>query len=162
MAGLFETLIKPDREEDPERAELVNAANILQVGEFQLLQLAYKDWFAEEIPDEQADGFFQKYIVHQSTPAWALRYARRIIDWDARGLLDMNSADYHRYDNEYYTEMPQGVKRFTIAALCLLVAIGGALLVGHYSATNSRSVLPPYFDDDELPKASGPTELRGS
>ena len=41
MTGFFQTLIQPDREEHPERALIARAANLLQVGEFQLLQLAY-------------------------------------------------------------------------------------------------------------------------
>ena len=48
--NLFETLIHPDREEHPERAEVARAANLLQIGEFQLLQLAYQDWFGTDNP----------------------------------------------------------------------------------------------------------------
>ncbi len=51
--NLFETLFHPDREEHPERKEVARAANLLQVGEFQLLQLAYKDWFDKEIPSRE-------------------------------------------------------------------------------------------------------------
>ena len=45
MTSLFQTLMKPDRE-DPgngDQADVARAANILMVGEFQLLQLAYFD-----------------------------------------------------------------------------------------------------------------------
>lgn len=43
--NFWETLLHPDKEEleNPERRVIANAANILQVGEFQLLQLAYRD-----------------------------------------------------------------------------------------------------------------------
>lgn len=41
--GLLKTLFNPEHDEHPERAEIARAANLLQVGEFQLLQLAYKD-----------------------------------------------------------------------------------------------------------------------
>ena len=47
--GLWETLLHPDREElaMKERLVVISAANQLQVGEFQLLQLAYREWFDE-------------------------------------------------------------------------------------------------------------------
>ena len=41
MGGFFHTLIKPDHDDDPEQGVIAEAANILQIGEFQLLQLAY-------------------------------------------------------------------------------------------------------------------------
>ena len=45
MKKFIRTLLRPDREETNLGAdEIARAANILQIGEFQLLQLAYKDW----------------------------------------------------------------------------------------------------------------------
>ena len=41
MNGLLKTLIKPDWDDNPERSKILNAANLLQIGEFQLIQLAY-------------------------------------------------------------------------------------------------------------------------
>ncbi len=68
--NLWETLLHPDKEEleNPERRVIADAANILQVGEFQLLQLAYRDWFCEDLPEDQADGLFQSYMVHGVVP----------------------------------------------------------------------------------------------
>ena len=40
MHGLLKTLIKPDLDENPKRSEILNAANLLHVGEFQLIQFA--------------------------------------------------------------------------------------------------------------------------
>lgn len=162
MAGLFETLMRPDHEDDPDRAEVVKAANILQIGEFQFMQLAYRDWFEEELPAEAIDDLFRRVMLRGETPAWARQYAQRIIDWDERGLLDENNPDYHRYDNDYYTVMPQGVRRFAIALTCLAFALGGGVLLSHYAVKEGTSVLPPYFEKDDLPKARRTTNLRGS
>ena len=52
MNGLLRTLIKPDWDDDPKRSEILDAANLLQVGEFQLVQLAYKDWYREELSED--------------------------------------------------------------------------------------------------------------
>jgi len=40
MNGLLKTLIRPDWDDDPKRSEILDAANLLQIGEFQLMQLA--------------------------------------------------------------------------------------------------------------------------
>ena len=52
MQGFFKTLIRPDQEEDPERTLVARAANVLQVGEFQLLQLAYHEWHGHDLPQK--------------------------------------------------------------------------------------------------------------
>ena len=62
MNGLLRTLIKPDWDDDPKRSEILDAANLLQVGEFQLVQLAYKDWYREELPEDKIDKIFGEYM----------------------------------------------------------------------------------------------------
>ena len=42
MNGLLRTLVKPDWDDNPKRSEILHAANLLHVGEFQLIQLAFK------------------------------------------------------------------------------------------------------------------------
>jgi len=153
MAGLLATLMRPDHEDDPERGTVIQAANILQVGEFQFLQLAYREWFAHDMPADQVDGYFRHFIIKGHTPRWAVQHAERIIDWDARGLLDERNPDYRRFENLHYSPIPQGVRRFAIAVAFLVLAIGGGLTVAHFATFTSVSVLPPYFDEKDLPRA---------
>lgn len=162
MAGLLETLIRPDHEDDPERGDVVRAANILQVGEFQFLQLAYLEWFEHDMPAHEVDSRFRSFVVGGRTPVWAIRHARRIIDWDTRGLLDENNPDFHRFDNIHYTSIPKGTRHFAVAVACLALALGGGLLLSHLSANKGTSVLPPYFEEKDLPPVQQPTDLRGS
>ena len=49
MGGLLKTLIKPDWDDSPKRTEILHAANLLQIGEFQLIQLAYKVWYGKNL-----------------------------------------------------------------------------------------------------------------
>ena len=53
MHGLIKTLIKPDWDDNPKRSEILHAANLLQIGEFQLIQLAYKVWYKQNLPEEE-------------------------------------------------------------------------------------------------------------
>ena len=79
MNGLLKTLVKPDWEDNPKRSEILDAANLLQIGEFQLIQLAYKVWYSEELPEHRIDKIFSEYMVTGIIPIWVTYYARDII-----------------------------------------------------------------------------------
>lgn len=166
MTSLWQTLLRPDREENPDRADMVKAANIIQVGEFQFLQLAYRDWFGKDMPESAANGVFRRFIVQGNTPHWARQYASRILDWDARSLLDENNPEYHRYDSNYKTNVRQGPRRFAVAVAFLILTLGGGLALSHYAVTRpdskGTSVVSPYFNEKEIRPAAIETNLRGS
>lgn len=155
MNKFFKTLMHPDQEDEEgdERAEVAKAANILQIGEFQLLQLAYHAWFDEDLPKVMVDKLFIDYMLRDEVPYWARQYARRILRDDPKGLINANDPAYHRYDHDYVTHVPQGVKRFTLAALLLFAIVAGGIWMSDRVAHQSGAVLPPYFDDKDLPKS---------
>lgn len=150
MAGLFQTLLRPDREEDSDRAEVAKAANLLQIGEFQLLQLAYRAWHGEEMPEAASDTIFRSYMVLSRVPAWARHYARRVIELDEAGKLDDSDPRYHRYDSDYFKAMPLGARRLVLALCCIGFVMGGGLFVGYLAPVKVTSILPPYFSEQEL------------
>ena len=63
--NLLQTLMRPDREEMElgERTLVAKAANILQVGEFQLLQLAYQGWHNRDLPEALVSQLFSSYML---------------------------------------------------------------------------------------------------
>ncbi|RMD63391.1 MAG: hypothetical protein D6826_05060 [Alphaproteobacteria bacterium] len=150
MSGFFQTLLRPDREEDPERTEVARAANLLQIGEFQLLQLAYHEWFGDDMTEAQSDHIFRAYMLRNEVPAWARHFARQILARDAAGMLDDSDPAFHRYDCEYYRSLPLGARRLAVAIACIAFVVWGGILVGHFSARSVTSVLPPYFEENEL------------
>ena len=153
MQGLFKTLLRPDREEDPERSLVARAANILQVGEFQFLQLAYADWHGRDMPGELCTLMFRAYMMQNEVPAWARHFARWVIRQDEIGMIDGHEARYHRYDHDYVTHVPQGVKKFVIATMIVAFVLVTAILAGHISGVKSTSVLPPFFESEEFGSA---------
>lgn len=68
--NFFKVLMNPDQEEKEfgERVIVGKAANLLQVGEFQLLQLAYSDWHGEYLPDEMSSLLFKSYMIENQVP----------------------------------------------------------------------------------------------
>ncbi len=150
--NLWETLLHPDREEaeDAERREVGRAANILQIGEFQLLQLAYRAWHDKDLPEALVDRLFHDYMIHNEVPHWARHYARQILRLEDAGRLDSNRPQYHRYDSTYGKNMSHGVRRFWVAMGCLVILLSGAIIVAEFSPGEPVSLFPPYFTEQQL------------
>jgi hypothetical protein len=150
--NLFETLLHPDREELEmgERVIVSSAANLLQVGEFQFLQLAYREWFDKDLPEAMVANLFGSYMLRNEVPHWARHYARVILMREEQGRLDENDAAFHRYDHDYHTHVPQGVRRFITVVGLLTLLMVTALVVASMTAEKPTSLLPPYFTEKEL------------
>lgn len=154
LLGLWETLLHPDREEmeSKERLVVIEAANQLQVGEFQLLQLAYREWHGKDLPETLVARLFSDYMLRDEVPHWARHYARNIIDGCEKGVIDENAASYHRYDHDYTTFEPGGPRRFCIAVGCLILFLGGGIILADLSAGKRASMFPPYLDQTDIRK----------
>ena len=150
MMDFFQTLLRPDREENPERAEIARAANILQVGEFQFLQLAYRAWHGGEMPDRMTDRIFASYMLYNEVPHWAQHYAREILRRDEANILQPNDPLYHCYDVDYGGGVSDGLKRFCLAASLVAMVLVCGVLAGHFASGEGTSVLPPYFEKEEI------------
>jgi hypothetical protein len=150
--NFFQVLLHPDREEleFKERAQVCSAANVLQVGEFQLLQLAYREWFGEDLPEALVAKLFTDYMMHSEVPHWARHYARVVLMREESGQLDINNPSYHRYDHDYHTTVPKGFRHFWTAVGILTFCMASGLLVASMTVTEPTSILPPYFDKKEL------------
>ncbi len=151
--NLWETLLRPDQEErqDPGRAIVTRAANLLQVGEFQVLQLAYKEWHDEELPEPLTDRLFHAYMIHGEVPYWARHYAGQILRLDEHGRLNDNDPRYHRYDHDYRTRVPGGLLKFCLAVAGLVLFVGGGIVLANLTVNNPASLFPPYLEEEDLP-----------
>lgn len=153
--NLLEVLINPQGEEMElgERALVCSAANVLQIGEFQLLQLAYADWFGRDLPEALVDRLFASYMLRNEVPPWARHFARAILAQDEAGRLDPDHPHWHRYDHDFRAEAPAGrsMLRFCTASGAALLALIGAILVAGAAVTAPSSLLPPYFERADLP-----------
>ncbi len=131
-------------------AVIAGAANQLQVGEFQFLQLAYREWFGDDIPESAMDGLFDSYMLDGEVPYWARHCARRIIRLDEAGDLNDGDPRYHRYDCEYSVRTPLDVGRICFVLGFVAMMVGGGLAIANFEADTNTSMFPPYFSDAEL------------
>ena len=149
MNGLLKTLVKPDWDDNPKRSEILHAANLLQIGEFQLIQLAYKVWYKENLPEKKINNIFSEYMVTEIIPIWVTYYARDIIKMEHANVLNSYDEKYHVYDHEfgeYIHDSKQRKKRGIFYAMIIAIVFIGS----HYMAANyieePAGLFPPYVE----------------
>ena len=151
MNGFLQTLIKPDWDDNPKRSEVLNASNLLQIGEFQLIQLAYKVWYRENLPEDKINNIFSEYMVSGIIPIWVAYYAKDIIKLDQAGVLDSYNEKYHVYDHEFGTYIYDEKQRKRRGALYATI-VAFVFIASHYMAINyvgdneSAGFYPPYIE----------------
>jgi hypothetical protein len=155
--NFFKVLMRPDYEEreNGPRSEIAQAANILQIGEFQLLQLAYREWRAEDLPEAKVSILFSSYMIEGHVPHWARHFARQILDKDQRGEIDDSDPTYHQFDHDYRSWVPGGRERFVVAVAVLVFTVGGGIWFADQSVRQSSFQFPPFFSTDELKPRGG-------
>ena len=149
MGGLLKTLIKPDWDDNPKRSEVLQAANILHIGEFQLIQLAYKVWYKEDLPEEKINKIFSEYMVTGIIPVWVITYAKDILKLNKANVLDVHNDKYHVYDHEFgeFIHNDQQRKR---RGIFYVIIISLMFVASHYMAINyveePAGFYPPYIE----------------
>jgi hypothetical protein len=68
---------------------VVAVAACLQVSEYDVLRLAYRDWFGQLPTERELTRVFSAYLHHESIPVWVRAYLRRIEQLQASGQLDI-------------------------------------------------------------------------
>ena len=149
MNGLLKTLIKPDWDDTPKRSEIIQAANLIQIGEFQLIQLAYKVWYKENLPEDKINNIFSEYMITGIIPIWVTAYAKDILKLDQANVLDSYNEKYHIYDHEFGAYIYDNKQRrrrgvlYTTIIVCVFV-------ITHFMAANyveePASFYPPYIE----------------
>ena len=151
MNGLLKTLIKPDWDENPKRSEILHAANLLQIGEFQLIQLAYKVWYRENLHENKINNIFSEYMITGIIPIWVTYYAQDILKLDRANVLDSYNEKYHVYDHEFVTYIYNDQQRRRRGILYATI-IAFVFIASHYMAINyvgdneSAGFYPPYIE----------------
>ena len=149
MNDLLKTLIKPDWDDDPKRSLIIQAANLIQIGEFQLIQLAYKAWYEKNLPEEKINKIFNEYMITGIIPIWVTYYATDIIKLDKANILDSYDKKYHIYDHEFGQHISDEKQRKT-RGIFYTILIGFVFVASHYMAINNvdeaAGFYPPYIE----------------
>jgi len=159
LKGLWRALAHPEEDVHPDRILLADAANLLQIGEFQLLQLAGRQWLGRDLTPEEIDRWFRRLVYRDEVPQWARVYAREILRLDRDGKLNPDRVEYHHYDSRGGRQLQASGRNFLLIAAGTVGLMLVLLLVATRMVTNPVSMLPPFMDqDDDRPAAERPVD----
>tara|TARA_B100001123_G_scaffold428054_1_gene544413 strand:+ start:226 stop:720 length:495 start_codon:yes stop_codon:yes gene_type:complete len=151
MNGLLKTLVKPDWDDNPKRSEILEAANLLHIGEFQFIQLAFKVWYEKELPEEKINKIFSEYMVSGIIPIWVTYYAKDILKMEQANVLNSYDKKYHVYDHEFGEYIEDDRKRKKLGIFYVFI-ISIVFIASHYMAIHyvqeegSAGFYPPYVE----------------
>ena len=149
MNNLLKTLVKPDWDDNPKRSEILYAANLLHIGEFQLIQLAYKTWYNKELPEDKINKIFSEYMVTGIIPIWVTFYAQDILKLSKANVLNTYHDKYHVYDHEFGKHISNERQRRRRGIFYALIVIF-VFISSHYMAANyveePAGFYPPYIE----------------
>jgi hypothetical protein len=69
-------------------ADVLEAAALLEVTEFELFRIAYSRWHGAAIGDDKLERHYLPYMFHGQVPAWVRQLAREVIASAESGGLD--------------------------------------------------------------------------
>ena len=76
-------------DETPADCVLVaDTAGLLEISEFRVFQLAFREWYGREIRDHEAEDYFTAFMYFDRVPFWVRRFCHIIQNLDAAGKLN--------------------------------------------------------------------------
>jgi hypothetical protein len=67
--------------------QISRAADLLDITEFRLFQIAYRRWFGRRAGDQRMEWYFANYMFHDIEPPWVRHLAREILEREQAGTL---------------------------------------------------------------------------
>ena len=67
---------------------VLDASSALEVTEFRLFELAFKDWFGKKADQAKMEKYFAAYMFAHRVPGWVRHFSRKILKLQTQGQLD--------------------------------------------------------------------------
>jgi len=87
LKALF-TLHRDDPDLDPDTRDVIEAAGMLSVSEFDFLEIAHVEWFGRMPDRKHVNRLFAHHMLGGKPPFWVHRLAREVIGLYESGTLD--------------------------------------------------------------------------
>lgn len=120
--------LPPDRQqyfdEDVARDQwdLLETAALLQITEFRVFELAYREWYGVAAKHRVIEIHFRNYMFNQLIPAWVAHFCRRIVELERTGTLDPKDFGiYPRQPSRRMIRIGQAYTAMLLAAFLVLI-----------------------------------------
>lgn len=102
--------------------DLLEAAGLLQVTEFKLFELAYREWYGVRPKARVIEVHFRNYMFNMVIPAWVSHFCRRIVELGQAGSLDPRDFGiYQRLPSKRMMRIGKAYTAMLLAAFLFLV-----------------------------------------
>jgi hypothetical protein len=88
------------------------SASLLQISEFRCFQIAYAQWFGNELDENSMENIFSTYLKELIVPHWVRHFTRKVLSLEAEGNLD---------PEEFSIIRPLNTRRNRIRGICYTV-----------------------------------------
>ena len=158
MGWRYEVFLMPflcsDAANKQDRMMVTSVANLLDIGEFQLLQIAFKDWYGRELHPEEQDEIFHDFFILGKTPAFLRHLSRRIYLRDVEWGLHEQSFRFNIHGlNAVTVYKTVDVRHFVKVISLLLGVLFVFLLLALYTVRydgHCTTYFPPCLTDNDL------------
>ena len=160
----FKAFLCSDAANKQDRMMVTSVANRLDIGEFQLLQIAFQHWYGREMQPEEQDEFFHDVFILGKTPAFLRHLSRRIymrdIEW---GLHEQHFRFNIHGFNAVTVYKPVDVRHFVKVFSLLLGVLFIFLLLALFTVRydgRCTTYFPPCLTDNDLGEKRTESSLR--
>lgn len=77
-----------DQEIPPDVQEVLDAAALLDITEFELFRVAHRRWFGSPIADRDIESFFADYMFSYEVPDWVRQFTHEVTRQRREGRVD--------------------------------------------------------------------------
>lgn len=125
-------------------ADVLEAAALLQVTEFELFHIAYRRWHGVDIGDDGIERYYLPYMFKKQVPSWVRHLAREVI----------HRADKDALDPRAFGVMPKpltmdmynrGLRAFLWIAVIMGTLLTGAATVAELMPWYQTCYFPPCY-----------------
>lgn len=102
--------------------DLLEAAALLQITEFKVFELAYKEWYGVVPKPRVIEVHFRNYMFNQLIPGWVANFCRRVVEMEQAGTLEPR-------DFGIYQRLPSRRMRLIGKAYAAMLLVGFLLVV---------------------------------
>jgi hypothetical protein len=112
-----------------DEAKLIGfSAAVLQISEYELFRIAYRQWFNRPITESSLDSLFKAYLATGESPYWVNDFARKVHDKFKAGTLDYRDYGIKRRVCDRRTR----IKGWLITVFLLLLLVLYSYLIAGY------------------------------
>jgi len=105
------------------------AAMVLQISEYEVFRIAYRNWFNRSITEAGADAVFKDYLATGEVPYWVNDFARKVHEKFKAGTLDYRDYGIKRRVCDRRTK----VKGWIMIVFLIVLLTLYTLLIAHSS-----------------------------